>query len=288
MIADPLRALKKAIDEIEGEAQFEDWTQGRILVEVRKAIANLSHPDGGEQRGHWVTGIGDVALLRSLCEEVQDMHATVREQLLRVADRIEQGELVGEIRCRRCGDRADVSMHSYAVSASDPSAPINPTEIDSKLIVPDGWVRELRDLSAYVSGKCTNSEAATKCLGFIVRNADAMLAAAPAALGVEDEDDLLGQRDALESCVLDVYAIVGGKQSPSQIANIRDELPQLARQALAAAPAVVVDEAMVQRADAYWQSKVTAGGFGPDSWQVTFRDDFELRDLLVAALEVVK
>ena len=216
------------------------------------------------------------------------MHATVREQLLRVADRIEQGELVGEIRCRRCGDRADVSMHSYAVSASDPSAPINPTEIDSKLIVPDGWVRELRDLSAYVSGKCTNSEAATKCLGFIVRNADAMLAAAPAALGVEDEDDLLGQRDALESCVLDVYAIVGGKQSPSQIANIRDELPQLARQALAAAPAVVVDEAMVQRADAYWQSKVTAGGFGPDSWQVTFRDDFELRDLLVAALEVVK
>lgn len=63
------------------------------------------------------------------------------------------------------------------------ATPINPPEIDSKLIVPDGWVRELRELSAYVSGKCTNSEAATKCLGFIVRHADAMLAAAPAAQG---------------------------------------------------------------------------------------------------------
>lgn len=95
-----------------------------------------------------------------------------------------------------------------------------------------------------------------------------MLAAAPAAQVAEDSDDLPAPIPSEKDIAYaDGYA-AGVKQGESLIS----------------APAVVVDEAMVERADAYWHSKVIAGSAGEKGWRITFRDEFNLRDLITAAL----
>lgn len=58
-----------------------------------------------------VTPLSDVTLLRNLCEDM-DMHPTVREQLRSLAKRIEQGAQTVVTHCRRCGEHAEVTVHS--------------------------------------------------------------------------------------------------------------------------------------------------------------------------------
>lgn len=52
----------------------------------------------------------DAQLLRNLAEDVPDMAPAVRDQLRAIATRIDGSEQIGLIRCRRCGEHADVSI----------------------------------------------------------------------------------------------------------------------------------------------------------------------------------
>ncbi len=57
-----------------------------------------------------VTGIDDATLLRALAEDIPDMALTVREQLRSIARRLGDGELIGHLRCKRCGESAEVKI----------------------------------------------------------------------------------------------------------------------------------------------------------------------------------
>lgn len=59
----------------------------------------------------FISGIDDAPLLRALAEDVPSMAPEIRNQLRLIAQRLEDGETVGKLRCRRCGEMAEVSIH---------------------------------------------------------------------------------------------------------------------------------------------------------------------------------
>lgn len=63
-----------------------------------------------------VTGVSDAVLLRALCEDVPDMHPSVRTQLQALASKIDSGAKIGVTRCRRCGERAEVTVHEVSIA----------------------------------------------------------------------------------------------------------------------------------------------------------------------------
>lgn len=67
----------------------------------------------------YVTPLEDSVLLRNLVEEVEEMHPTVRNQLLQLAKRIDKGEQIGVTRCRRCGEKAEVTVHSARATPNE-------------------------------------------------------------------------------------------------------------------------------------------------------------------------
>lgn len=88
-----------------------------VSAEMLRAFAQTL----GEPVTYSVTPLSDVVLLRSLIEDVENMHPTVRSQLAHLATRIERGVAIGSTRCRKCGEAAEVSIHS-AVLGGEPVA----------------------------------------------------------------------------------------------------------------------------------------------------------------------
>jgi len=68
-----------------------------------------------------VNGIEDAQLLRAVAEDVPDMALSVREHLRSIADRLEGGTLIGQLRCRRCGENADITIRHATTKATPPS-----------------------------------------------------------------------------------------------------------------------------------------------------------------------
>jgi len=65
------------------------------------------------------TGIDDATLLRALAEDIPDMALTVREQLRSIARRLGDGELIGHLRCKRCGESAEVKITARVLTHND-------------------------------------------------------------------------------------------------------------------------------------------------------------------------
>jgi hypothetical protein len=61
--------------------------------------------------------IPDHQLLRNLAEDIPDMAESIREQLREIAAKIDTGLLIGQQRCRRCGEMSDVSIRIASLVA---------------------------------------------------------------------------------------------------------------------------------------------------------------------------
>mgnify|MGYP001568121797 CR=1 FL=1 len=57
-----------------------------------------------------ITTLDDHVLLRAVAEDVPDMALSVREHLRHIADKLEHGERIGSLRCRKCGEATDVTI----------------------------------------------------------------------------------------------------------------------------------------------------------------------------------
>ncbi len=57
-----------------------------------------------------ITGVDDATLLRALAEDIPGMALTVRNQLRMLAQRLSEGHWVGHVRCKRCGEFADITI----------------------------------------------------------------------------------------------------------------------------------------------------------------------------------
>ena len=62
-----------------------------------------------------ITVVSDFVLLRSLADDVPDMALTVREHLRHIANKLESGDKVGKMRCRKCGESVDILIHTMRV-----------------------------------------------------------------------------------------------------------------------------------------------------------------------------
>jgi len=64
-----------------------------------------------------ITGVSDFVLLRSVAEDVPHMAGSVREHLRSIADKLEYGDKVGQMRCRKCGENVDILIQTMNVSS---------------------------------------------------------------------------------------------------------------------------------------------------------------------------
>ena len=102
-----IAALKQAKAVLRG-LTYSDTQIASTLGLIHRALDEHEHDN---------TTAPDAQLLRNLAEDVADMAPAVREHLRAIAQRIEGSEQFGSIRCRRCGEHADVSV-KYARVAS--------------------------------------------------------------------------------------------------------------------------------------------------------------------------
>ena len=59
-----------------------------------------------------ITGVSDFVLLRSVAEDVPNMAGSVREHLRSIADKLEYGDKVGQMRCGKCGENVDILIQT--------------------------------------------------------------------------------------------------------------------------------------------------------------------------------